>query len=85
MTNGSVNCTLVQWLDTNGLELSVNGEWLWLSEKCSLSLVDEATEIISSCVERRVGGVASILLWGISRQIRSEWRKGYGVDQLLQH
>ena len=45
-----------------------------LPEWDSLSLVDEATEIIFSCVKRRVDGVAITSFWRILRQIRSEWR-----------
>ena len=49
-----------------------------LPEWGSLSPVDkddEATEIIFSCGEHRVGGVANTSFWRISRQIGSEWRR----------
>ena len=52
-------------------------EWDSLSQ---VYIVDEATEIIFSCVKRRVDGVAITSFWRISRQIRSEWRKVMTLD-----
>ena len=52
-------------------------EWDSLSQ---VYIVDEATEIIISCVKRRVDGVANTSFWRISRQIRSEWRKVMTLD-----
>ena len=58
-------------------------EKILLPEWGPLSLLDEAAEIISSCVEHGVDEVANTSLtrsfWRISRQIRSEWRKGCDV------